>query len=70
MSYKKFLIIFLVSQGLSESSARVYVSGTQNKKPNADVRYKAYIEFGHPFHAWGAKLKAYIEARNKLNSEF
>ncbi len=70
MNYKKFLINFLVSQGLSENSAKVYISGTRNKKPNADVRYKAYIELGHPFNAWGTKLKAYIEARNKLNSEF
>lgn len=72
--YRKKLRKWLGNYFKSAGTCNTYASGSNNKKPNGDVRYAALQELGHPFYAWGDKLNAYIleveeQEKNKNDSE-
>ena len=58
--YRKKLRKWLGNYFKSAGTCNTYASGSNNKKPNGDVRYAALQELGHPYYAWGDKLNAYI----------
>lgn len=64
--YRKKLRKWLGNYFKSAGTCNVYASGSNNKKPNGDVRYAALQELGHPFYAWGDNLNAYILEVEKL----
>ncbi|PPB58750.1 hypothetical protein CDQ71_00190 [Campylobacter hyointestinalis subsp. hyointestinalis] len=63
--YKEKLKEALRSFGLSESSIVVYLAGSQDKKPNGDIRYAISQMKGikHPFDQWGWKIKGYLQSQ-------
>ncbi|CUU67938.1 Uncharacterised protein [Campylobacter hyointestinalis subsp. hyointestinalis] len=65
--YKEKLKEALRSFGLSESSIVVYLAGSQDKKPNGDIRYAISQMKGikHPFNAWGLNMKEYLDAQEQ-----
>ena len=67
--YRKKLRKWLGKFFKSPGTCNVYASGSNNKKPNGDVRYAALQELGHPFYAWGDKLNAYILGVEKQEEE-
>ena len=58
--YRKKIRKWLGKFYKSAGTCNVYASGSNNKKPNGDVRDAALQELGHPFYAWGDELNAYI----------
>ncbi|CUU81668.1 Uncharacterised protein [Campylobacter hyointestinalis subsp. hyointestinalis] len=65
--YKEKLKEALRSFGLSESSIVVYLAGSQDKKPNGEIRYALSQMKGikHPFNAWGLNMKEYLDAQEQ-----
>ncbi|ANE34364.1 hypothetical protein CHL_1017 [Campylobacter hyointestinalis subsp. lawsonii CCUG 27631] len=65
--YKEKLKEALRSFGLSESSIVVYLAGSQDKKPNGEIRYALSQMKGikHPFNAWGLNMKEYLNAQEQ-----
>ncbi|PPB65673.1 hypothetical protein [Campylobacter hyointestinalis] len=63
--YKEKLKEALRSFGLSESSIVVYLAGSQDKKPNGEIRYAISQMKGikHPFDQWGCKIKGYLQSQ-------
>lgn len=66
--YRKKIRKWLGKFYKSAGTCNVYASGSNNKKPNGDVRFAALQEFGHPFYAWGDNLNAYILEVEKLEA--
>ena len=60
IEYRKKIRKWLGKFYKSAGTCNVYACGSNNKKPNGDVRYAALQELGHPFDAWGDKLNTYI----------
>lgn len=72
--YRKKIRKWLGKFYKSAGTCNTYACGSNNKKPNGDVRYAALQELGHPFYAWGDKLNAYIleaekQEKNKNDSK-
>lgn len=65
--YKEKLKEALRSFGLSESSIVVYLAGSQDKKPNGEIRYAISQMKGikHPFDAWGLRIKEYLKTQEQ-----
>lgn len=65
--YKEKLKEALRSFGLAESSIIVYLAGSQDKKPNGEIRYAISQMKGikHPFNAWGLNMKEYLKAQEQ-----
>lgn len=65
--YKEKLKEALRSFGLSESSIVVCLAGSQDKKPNGEIRYAISQMKGikHPFDAWGLRIKEYLKTQEQ-----
>lgn len=61
--YRPKLELFLIGKGLTKGSAGVYLAGSNNKKPNGDIRYDAEKELGHPYKKWGKAIVSYLKQR-------
>lgn len=64
--YRLKLLKFLVEEcGLAKSSAIVYLAGTNNKRPNGDIRYLAEKKLKHPFSMWGKNIIPYLQSKEQ-----
>ena len=65
ITYRKKLKKFLRKFYSSDGTICVYLAGTNDKKPNGDVRFAAYRELKHPYDKWGANLPSYIKEQDE-----
>nr|DAV06654.1 MAG TPA: hypothetical protein [Caudoviricetes sp.] len=69
ITYRKKLKKFLRKYYHSSGTIGVYLAGTNDKKPNGDVRFDAYRELKHPYDKWGASLPSYIKEQDEKASQ-
>ncbi|WP_169753654.1 hypothetical protein [Campylobacter mucosalis] len=62
LSYREKLALDLVNNGISRSSAGVYLAGTNDKKPSKYIRLKIslYGKTKHPEDKWGLEIKTFL----------
>ncbi|MBR8461499.1 hypothetical protein KDD93_07540 [Campylobacter sp. faydin G-24] len=65
--YREKLKKFLLSKGYAKGSVCVWLAGTNNKKPNGDIRYEAEKKLKHPFSAWGNNIKSFLREKELKN---
>ena len=70
ITYRKKLKKFLRKFYSSDGTICVYLAGTNDKKPNGDVRFAAYRELKHPYDKWGVNLPSYIKEQDEKATQW